>query len=195
MESTVLKTKLGKVLRENTLLKFFIVVIAVSNIYLTSKAINKEKIILYPVGYCQKIEVNTRTPDNFYILQMARFIFDSFLSFTPSTIEKQYNAVLAIFDPSVYQKYKKIFTSYIEDVKTAKISSSYIIHKIEHYPKKNIVRVKGKRIVFFGDKPIEISDDSYFFKYKFSYGTFRILEYGKADKLLKKITEEQKEQK
>ncbi len=190
MDFKIFKNQLARLTAENKLLKFAVVLIALSNVYFGSsalKAVREKKVVLYPVGYCGKIEVGAKEPNEFYVLQMGRFVFDSLLTFTPASIQKQYDAVLAIFDASAYQKFKKLFTSYVEDVKTSKISSVFLIKKIEHSPRKRLVKATGRRIILFGDRPIETKNETFAFTYVYRYGEFRILDYGRFDVLKKKL--------
>ncbi len=201
MEIGVLKNVLARVTAENKLLKFVVVIIALSNVYFGSlayRALQEKKVVLYPVGYCGKTVVGDRKPDPAYVLQMSRFVFDSLLTFTPSSIRKQYEAVLAVFAPQSYEKYKKAFERYIDDVIVSKISSVFFIDRLEHMPKKNLVRASGRRVIFYADQPIETKSITFAFTYRYHYGEFRILEYGKFSSVQKRILspeEEEKEEK
>jgi len=198
MDFKIFKNQLARLTAENKLLKFAVILIALSNVYFGSaalKAVREKTVVLYPVGYCEKMQAGAKKPDEIYILQMARFIFDSLLSFTPASIQKQYDAVLAVFDTRTYPKYKKNFTAYIEDVKTSKISSVFLIDKISHSPKKRLVKAFGKRLILFGDRPIETKSETFAFTYVYRYGEFRVVDYGRFDVLKRKFIEEEKDEK
>ena len=163
---------------ENRLLKFAVVVIAASNILfglLAYTAVKTKQVVIVPLTSSRVIV--GRNPDPEYLVQVSRFVFDNLLTYTPYTVKKQYELVLSLFDPSVYEQYKKIFSSFVENAKDAKLASVFIPDKLEHSIKTHTVRITGKKLTLFEDTVVEKKKVIYELKYSFRYGTFRILSY------------------
>lgn len=168
------------------ILQFAVIVIAVSNVifgFLAYSAVKQKQVVFYPVGYCGQFTVGTGSPSEDYILAMTKFIVHSLLTYTPHTVRKQYSIILTLFAPEVQNKYKKIFEDFVESAETVKLSSVFFIDKIKHDPKNNLILVKGEQIQILSDQVVESKFYTYLIKYRYVYGTFRILD-------LQKTTEE-----
>jgi conjugal transfer pilus assembly protein TraE len=166
---------------ENRLLKFAVVVIAASNVFfglLSYTAVRTKQVVVVPLTPAKSIVVG-RKPDPMYVLQVARFVFDSLLTYTPCTVKKQYEQILPLFHPSVYATYKKIFETFVENARQAKLASAFMIDRITHCPQKNVIKVEGQKLTIFEDSIVERKKVTYELRYTVRYGQFRILSYKK----------------
>ena len=169
---------------ENRLLKFAIIVVAVSNVFfglLSYRAAQMKQIVVVPLTPSKSFVVGP-DPDAFYITQVARFVIDNLLTYTPYTVKKQYENVLPLFDSSVFYAYKKVFESFVSDAIQAKLSSVFFINEISYEPRLHIIRISGKKITIFQNSVVDKSYDTYELKYKVKYGQFTILSYKKLKK-------------
>lgn len=195
MKFEVFKNENSRLFAENRLLKFALILIALSNFVFGIMAYNAVKVknvVLVPLNLSKPVEIG-RSVNEFYVIQMTRFIFDSLFNYTPATVRKQYEVVLSLFDPTVFKKYKQIFERFVADAETVQMASVFFIDKIEHSRKKRIVKVTGKRLDIIGDKVVSQEKVTYMYRYKIVYGQFRLLEFGKAKAIQKKIGKEEKE--
>ena len=166
---------------ENRLLKFAILLIAISNVLfglLSYTAVRTKQVVVVPLTSTRSILVG-RNPDSMYVLQVSRFVLDNLLTYTPYTVKKQYEQVLPLFDPSVYHQYKKIFESFIENASAAKLASVFMIERISHSPENHTIKTVGNKLTLFEDSIVERKTATYELKYTVKYGEFRILSYKK----------------
>ncbi len=170
---------------ENRILRLGLFLVILSNLWLgwyVYRATRQHVVVFQPVGYCQKFKVGTRTPDRTYLLVMARFIVDSLLNYTPSTVRKQYEAVLALFDPSTYERYKKLYADFVDEAETASLTSTFTIYSIKVSDRRPEIHVRGRRVLYLRDSPVKQADETYMIRYRYDYGTFRIVEVKKIEK-------------
>jgi len=167
---------------ENRLLKLAVVVVAVSNIlfgFMAWTATKQKTVLLVPVGFSRPIEAG-RTVNEAYILEVARFLADSFLNYTPTTVRKQYEAALQFFAPRVYSQYRKIFDKFVDEAETSQLASAFFVDRVEHSPDSRAIKVTGNKVTMLNDQVIERKTISILIKYKTRYGRFYVTECKRA---------------
>ncbi|AEH45786.1 sex pilus assembly/synthesis protein [Thermodesulfatator indicus DSM 15286] len=195
MKYDVFLNRTANLIGENRLLKFVIVVLAISNIifgFLTFRAVSYQKVVLIPIGLKNPIELTGDYLSEAYVLEMARMIFDLAFNYSPATIKAQYELLLTMWDPETYPRYRRKFSAIEDEAQTGKLVSVFIPQSIQHDPKRKIIRATGKHVLLLeGEKVAESKMAEFAFTYRIRAGRLFIKDMGEWSEVKGTIPSEQ----
>lgn len=177
MDLKLFMQKSSNVFAENRLLKFFMVVIGcavVANIYMTSYALQSQRVIVVPPVVNSKLEISGDKVSDDYIKAFMRYTCALAFNYTPATARTQFSELLALLSPEYYPEGKKLLYGLVDSVEAARVSNSFILHKLSIDAKKSEIEVVGRNLRFAEDKKVEDTARAYIFNYKVSDGRFMI---------------------
>lgn len=182
--------KAASLFAANRLLKFFIVIIGVSNIFLgimAYRAVKYQKTVLIPLDLHSKIILNGDRINQQYLLQFSRDVFDLALNYTPATVKRQYSFLLSMVSPTTYHIYKSEFTTFAEEASIGNMCSAFVIDKLWVNQKKHIVKASGKNLIYLeGAEAINSKYITYAFVYEVREGRLFIKKIGRYSDIVKK---------
>ena len=182
MRYNVFLNRTANLVGENRLLKFAIVVIALSNVifgFLTFRAVSYQKVVLIPLSLKNPVELTGDHLSESYILEMARMIFDLAFNYSPATVKSQYELLLTMWDPETYSKYRRKFSALEDEAQIGKLVSVFIPQSIQHDPKRHIIRATGKRVLLLeGEKVAESKAAEFAFTYRIRAGRLFVRDLG-----------------
>jgi len=86
----------------NRLLMVIVVLIGgltLFNSFMLQLALNRQAVVLVPAGLKDKVSLTAGTIDEGYAREMARYLVNLLLVYSPGTVRKQFEEVLTIIDP------------------------------------------------------------------------------------------------
>ena len=177
MKLDVFLNKKANLASENRLLKFVVLVIGIA-VFVSSigsyYALHHQQIIIIPPGVENKIIVSGNTVNDEYTRTFARYISSLAFSYNPTTVKKQYEELLTLYDSRSYPKAKTTFYNLADRVEITKVSSVFYIDKIWVDKQKRQIEVQGKRQQYMDDRKVEDKTKVYLIGYKISNGKFKI---------------------
>lgn len=121
---------------------FFLLFIAfIANAAALFYAISNERVILVPLTLNKPVEVSGKSADDEYLAEFSRHVAYLALTYSPETVDFQFQELLKLVSPSKYVEMKQAFDKIAQDVKTAKISSAFYVNhiKINHTLRKMLL--------------------------------------------------------
>lgn len=149
----------SSVMQTNFLLKIVVYIIGgvtLINSYMIYYSLKHQTVILIPPELNAKAEIKGDYVSEEYVKSFARYITWMVYSYNPSSIRKQLDEVLGLFEPESFSAAKKTFYTLSDQVETSLVSSNFYIQSIWVDKSKNIIQVKGLNTKFSQDgKKIE----------------------------------------
>ncbi|MDO9528124.1 MAG: type IV conjugative transfer system protein TraE [Syntrophales bacterium] len=177
MKFDIFMNEKSNIASENRLLKFFVVVIGIavlmSSIY-SYHALRYQKVIIIPPGARDNIEVMGNIVNDEYVKAFTRYIVSLAFNYSPATVRKQYDELLALFDSGSYPQGKTTFYNYADNVEITQTSSTFYIDKIWMDKKKKWIEVGGIERHYMDDRKVKDGAKVYLVGYTISDGRFRI---------------------
>ncbi len=173
--------KTSNLVGENRLLKFFIVLIGgavlVNSIYV-HKAMDQQRTVIIPIGglTADRLEFQGNVLSESYVRLMTRYVMGLFMDYTPDRVHSQYSELLETFSSGAYPEYKERLITLADDIKTAKVSGSFSIQKIDHQENKDEIDVTGIRNQFLENVLSSNEVVTYRIKFEVVNGMFRLVE-------------------
>jgi type IV conjugative transfer system protein TraE len=158
---------------KNRLYTFIIVVLTVAvvieSFYIAAIG-RKQTVIVIPKGLSQTVQVGQEEASEEYLLAMGHYVTYLFLNFDPATVNANYETLSTITSGVVQTELYKI----AEDYKRNNIASRVVINSINLTDKG--ITVRGRRIKYILDRPVEDNAFNLLINYKISFGYFRVQE-------------------
>jgi type IV conjugative transfer system protein TraE len=158
---------------KNRLYAFIIVILTVAvvieSFYIAAIG-RKQTVIVIPRGLSQTVQVGQEEASEEYLLAMGHYVAFLFLNFDPKTVNANYEALSTITSGVVQTELYKI----AEDYKKNNIASRVVINSIDLTDMG--ITVKGRRVKYILDRPVEDAGFELLIKYKISFGYFRVQE-------------------
>jgi len=115
--SEVYLNNVSNVFVKNRLLQIAVVTllaVTVINSYTLLKVSREQRNYIVPVNVGGEIWITSKNASDDYLKSMAEYVVHNVASYTPASIEKQYNGVLEAFHPSSYPRYREMFQEITE---------------------------------------------------------------------------------
>ena len=177
MNLDVFLNKKANLASENRLLKFVVLVIGVAvfvSVIGSYYVLQHQKVIIIPPGVRTKIVVSGNIVNEEYIKAFTRYISSLAFSYNPATARKQYDELLALYDPRSYPLAKTSFYNLADKIEMTKVSSAFYIDKIWVDEQKKRIEVLGRHQQYMDDRRVEDETKTYLIGYKISHGRFTV---------------------
>lgn len=181
MDDKEYTNSLAESIRKNKLLSFFLVLtltVTCFSSFFSYRATKEQKIVLVPVGYNEKIELEEGKVNDSYLLVMSRYVIDQALNYHKFNVKRQYQTILAMMSPRAYEKYEPVFHAFGEDAQIGDVVSTFLIDKFEHDISRKIVKITGNKMLIYDGQEVETKRATYAIKYSINSGRFTLEELG-----------------
>jgi conjugal transfer pilus assembly protein TraE len=178
--------KYDEVTRENGLLKFCILLLAVGFIvssFFSYKAINNQKIIIMTPNLEDDLRLETQGNSlNFNFIKIySEYIASLLLNYTPGSYERKINDFLFLCTPEYESFARKSLYKNLENIKKTGASSLYTLtEKIRNDEDKKKIYIYGKRVLMISGKIVESSQENYVIDYNIINRRFFVNGFSKS---------------
>ncbi|MDY0300516.1 MAG: TraE/TraK family type IV conjugative transfer system protein [Trichlorobacter sp.] len=132
MLTKIYQNKLSNLLVDNLLLKFVVIVIGISQIFLGSRinyALQNQRTILVPPNLDTRVQLTGDYASRDYVKSFARTIVNLAFTYSYPTVRAQYGELLQFFSPEGFVNSKDALNSAVDTIETTRTSSVFIINK------------------------------------------------------------------
>lgn len=181
MNMSIFMQKTSNLFLENSLLKFFIVVLGIAmviNSFFTYSMARNQKVVMIPPGLDRQAEVSDRNADEAYLRAMTRYALSLMLTSSPANARKQFSELLLLLHPRVYAQRKSEFYDLADRMEKASATSVFIIGDIKFFEDADGkgIEVSGIRRIYASDKQVEDGSKTYIMRYTVEQGRFYLLQ-------------------
>jgi len=169
--------KFANMKAENRLLKFAVVVVAVSSVMsaiVSYSALKYQKVVILPPVVDRRIEISGNNVNDDYVKLFTRYTMGLMFNYTPHTFRGQSNELLKLVTPEFYNIFHGKVTVMAGNIERLLISSVFYPQKLSINQGKKEVTVQGLRQQRAHDSPIEDKQKKYIMRYKIINGRFYI---------------------
>lgn len=167
------------------LLKFFVLVIGVSILYLGYKvdgAVRNQKIIMEPFGLDTTIEISnddiSKEGAEFY----ARLAVMLRANYSPGTARAGFNRLLRLYVPESYPDAYKLYYDLADRIEAANVTSVFFIDKVNVDAKKHQVVVTGLNRKYKDNTLLSDAPAQFDITYRVDNGRFQLLNIAEKEK-------------
>lgn len=178
MKKILFESKLGRLTAKNILLKFFVVVIGITelwNSYKIDKAMHYQRTVLIPANLDQRVTIVDDNASESYIKSFARLITNLAFNYNTSSARGQFGELLQLFSSDTFPSAKQGFYSLADTIEHTKLSSSFVINKpIDVDLEKKTIIVTGALRQWVESQFIDTTEKTYIISYAMSEGRFLV---------------------
>lgn len=160
---------------ENRLLKFAVIVLGVAvaiNTVGVFTALDKQRVILIPPVINSKLTIAGDKASDEYLKEFTRYILGLALTYNPSTARTQFSELLAVYDPSEFQRARKDLYELADKIENARASSAFYIQSITNDAEKRRIEVTGTKNSYMAEQKADSVQTTYIIEYRFDSGKF-----------------------
>lgn len=175
MHLKIYQNKMSNLWAENRLLKFAILIIAISSVAsaaLSIYAIDREKVVILPPVVDERIVISGNDVNEAYIRLFARYSTSLFLNYSPATFSSQAGDLLKLAAPDFFQSLHKQLLGLQDTIKQLQVSSVFYPQRITVNLDKKEVTVQGMRRQEAQHSIIDEDTRVYKIKYAIIHGRF-----------------------
>ena len=167
---------------ENRLLKFIVVVLAITQVLSYCQLANlknSERTILVPIGLNEQVNVSGKTADLNYLSAMAVYITTLKYSSTPRTVMNQYKMLLTMFETDSYDSYAQDFLLSAQKQQKNEVTYQMRINDIDiKIEPESILIINITYSKFIFKEPVDTDKRLRLeVKFEINYGKFAIKEF------------------
>lgn len=169
--------KSSNVFAKNRLLMAIVIVIGGTTLFnslMLQVALNRQAVVLVPPGLKQKVSLTANTVSEDYAKEMARYLVNLLLVYSPGTVRKQYEEALSLIAPEKVPEFQKSFMDTVETVEVSTVSRVFYVTRMEFKPDKNIIEVTGIDKTFVQDQKTEERQKVYTIEFSVRGGRFYV---------------------
>jgi conjugal transfer pilus assembly protein TraE len=177
MKLDIFLAKNANTAAENKLLKFVVLVMAVTtliSIYYSHQALKLQKTVIIPPLVDKRIVISSLDANDDYIKLYSRYCFTLLLNYTPTGARQQYDELLTITSPEFYPKLKIKLDEILESVQSLQVVSLYYPQHLWIDREKKEITVRGLRKKYAHSTLIDEKQEDYVLGFKILNGRFYI---------------------
>ncbi len=162
---------------ENRLLKFVVVITAITQIWCVFKIDDiKDRIrtVIQPPVINSKIEISGSWTSESYAKEYIRYIGSLLWNYSPATARNQFAELLVSWEPSGFNDARIKLYTLADQIEKTGAASVFYINKIEIDPDKHIITVTGNRHLSMQDRTVDVAVKAYDVTYVVENGRFWI---------------------
>jgi len=178
MKTDIFLQKTSNLFVENRLLKFIIMVLALTvifNSFMVYRAVKYQRVVLIPPTMTGTVEFVQGRPTDGYTKDLSRKIVNLAATYSPPTARIQFEELLAYYAPESYPEASKAWYSLASRVEESQVSSVFYLLTIKLGD--NDIEVFGNLKQFAGDTLLENSSKTYLIHYRLQDGRFYIVSF------------------
>lgn len=163
----------------NRLLMVIVVLIGgltLFNSFMLQLALNRQAVILVPPGLKDKASLTASTIDENYAREMARYLVNLLLVYSPGTVRKQFEEVLTIIDPEQFAEYQTKLLETVDTVELSSVSKVFYTTKMQLKSDEKVIEVTGIEKTFVQDQKTEEKQKIYTIRFTVRAGRFYVTE-------------------
>lgn len=175
MHLKIYQNKMSNLWAENRLLKFAILIIAISSVAsaaLSIYAIDREKVIILPPVVDERIVISGNDVNEGYIKLFTRYSTSLFLNYSPASFKNQAGDLLQLASPEFFQSLHKQLLNLEDTITKLQVSSVFYPERITVNLNKKEVTVQGMRRQYAQHSLIDEGIRMYKIKYTIIHGRF-----------------------
>jgi conjugal transfer pilus assembly protein TraE len=165
-------------LTENKLLKLALLVLLVgliANAFTMLIIVRRARTVIVPPVVNTKFEITGNSLSDDYLRIMTRYIVALAFNYNPVSARRNFEELLALYDPTVYDEKKREFYGLAETVETSKMTSIFLIQKMAIDDKARQIEIQGQRKQLANEQKIKEGAETFTIEYSNSNGRFAIL--------------------
>ena len=175
MHIKIYKNKISNLWAENRLLKFVVVVLAISSIVsikMSISAMDRQKTIILPPVVDRRIVISGNEVNDDYIKLFVRYTLGLLLNYSPASFSDQADDCIKLATPEFYQKLHKKLTTLKETVKKLHISNIFYLSRITVYRDDKKIEVTGIQRQYAQHALVDEGAKTYQINYEIIEGRF-----------------------
>lgn len=172
--------KSSNIMAENRLLKFVVVILAVSIVYLGTMiryAMDSQRTIIVPPVVTTSLSLRGDQADDAYLVAMARYIAALVFNYTPATAQRQFTELMHLYSPETFSSGQLWLSELVATVEKARVTSVYYPESIS-IADGEINQIKLEGTLKRGTDLVEPTGERvvYLIDYRIVAGRFEILQ-------------------
>ena len=170
--------RLSNLIMDNLLLKFAVVVIGLTQIFLgikVTQAMKYQKTIIIPAGYDRRVVISGDNVSEDYVRMFTRNICNLAFNYSYSQARTQFGELLSYYDAEAFPAAKEMFSGLATTIETTKTGSTFVIYEPKVDAQKGIVSVKGVQKIYIDSAFVDTQQKTYLIAYKVVDGQFKVL--------------------
>ncbi|MBU0991731.1 MAG: type IV conjugative transfer system protein TraE [Proteobacteria bacterium] len=160
---------------ENRLLKFVVVILTIGVVWSmvsANRALKYQRTIILPPKVDHRIEISGNAVNDDYLKMYTRYILELLLNYTPKTVQFNFNDLLSLVSPELYQELQSNLFKIVDNVEKLRITSVFYPSNIIIDQEKKYITIRGRRKQFSHFAKIEESERNYYLRYEITNGRF-----------------------
>ena len=177
--------RLSNLTRENRLLKFSVLVLAIASVIsavTAYRSLNYTRTIITPTTITSRIAVADDQMNPDAIKMFTRYAFDLFLNYTPDSAAAKFQELLNLIHTRYFAQVNEDLTGQLETIKRLKIVSTYMIEQISIDEQDRLIKVRGIRERTSYASPIDKTVEEWVMAYEIVESNFKIVRIKKEEK-------------
>lgn len=178
MNTNIFLQKTSNLFVENRLLKFIIVVLALTvvfNSFMVYRSVKYQRVVLIPPKMTGTVEFVQGKPTDSYTKDLSRRITNLAATYSPPTARAQFEELLSYYAPESYPEASKSWYSLASRVEESQVSSVFYLEKIKLG--NDFIEVFGNLEQFAGDTLLENTSKTYLIDFRLQDGRFYIVSF------------------
>ncbi|TYO96793.1 conjugal transfer pilus assembly protein TraE [Geothermobacter ehrlichii] len=168
----------------NRLLMLIVVLIGgltLFNTLMLQVALNRQAVVLVPPGLKDRASLTASTISEDYAREMARYVTSLLLTYSPGTIRRQYEEVLALIAPEKFAEMQKALMEAVDTVEVATVSRAFFVTRMELKPDEKVIEVTGIEKTFVQDQKTDERQKVYAIGFSVRGGRFYVTSFEGRD--------------
>jgi len=178
MKTDIFLQKTSNLFVENRLLKFIIIVLALTvifNSFMVYRAVKYQRVVLIPPTMTGTVEFVQGRPTDGYTKDLSRKIVNLAATYSPPTARIQFEELLAFYAPESYPEASKAWYSLASRVEESQVSSVFYLLTIKLGD--DDIEIFANLKQFAGDTLLENASKTYLIHYRLQDGRFYIVSF------------------
>lgn len=178
MKADLFVQKASNLFVENRLMKFVIVVLALTvafNSLMVFRAVKYQRVVLIPPKMTGTIEFVQGKPTDNYVRDISRRIVSLATTYSPPTARAQFEELLPYYAPESYPEASKAWYSLASRVEESQVSSVFYLEKIKLG--ESSIEIFGNLKQYAGNTPLETTGKTYLIDYRVQDGRFYLVSF------------------
>ena len=146
------------------------------NSFMLQLALNRQAVVLVPPGLKSKVSLTAGTIDKSYAREMARYLVNLLLVYSPGTVRKQFEEVLTIIEPGQVAEYQARLLETVDTVELSSASKVFYTTNMKLKPDENLIEVTGIEKTFVQDQKTDEKQKLYTIGFTVRSGRFYVTE-------------------
>lgn len=162
---------------ENRILKFCMVVLTIAVVissFFSYEALKYQKVVVLPPVVDRRIEITGTDVNDDYIKLFTRYMTNLLFTYTPGTVDGQFDELLKLATPGFYSELKERLQKMAVTIKQLSVTGAFYPRHIKIDRKARTIEVKGLKEEYTRGIPVKSGQVSYQIEYRIINGRFYV---------------------